>query len=194
MLAADVACVRLREEMELLLIRRGREPFRGRWTLPGGFVDIDEEVESAARRELLEETGLDARRLFELGAFSSVGRDPRGRVVSVAFVAPFGPGAHGERAGDDAAEAGWFSLASPPPLAFDHADIIERVRAFMRERAGDLDLAGTLLGGRPDASGLARLLRTGGVTLDEGELDRAFRASPGKLVLVGPGEAALHHQ
>ena len=134
MLAVDVACVRLREEIEVLLVRRGREPFRGKWALPGGFVEIDEEVETAARRELSEETGLRAPELFELGVFSRPGRDPRGRVVSVVFVAPFGPGAGGERAGDDAAEAGWFSLSSPPPLAFDHAEIAERVRAFLRER------------------------------------------------------------
>ncbi len=134
MLAADVVCVRLRDEAEVLLIRRGREPFKGRWALPGGFVEIEEEVEAAARRELLEETGLRAAELHELGTFSRVGRDPRGRVVSVAFLAPFGPEAGGERAGDDAAEAGWFPFLSPPPLAFDHAEILKRARAFLRER------------------------------------------------------------
>ena len=194
MLAADAACVRLRDEMEILLVRRGREPFAGKWALPGGFVEIDEETEAAARRELREETGLDATALFELGTFARVGRDPRGRVVSVAFLAPFSPEARGEEAGDDAAEAGWFPLFSPPELAFDHAEILERARAFLRERGGDLGLARVLLGGSVEAKGLARLLRACGRSLDLEEIERALSGSPKRLMLVGPADAAVHHQ
>ena len=194
MLAADSACVRLRDDMEVLLIRRGREPFAGKWALPGGFVEIDEEIDAAARRELREETGLGASALFELGTFARVGRDPRGRVVSVAFLAPFGPDACGEEAGDDAADAGWFPLFSPPELAFDHGAILERARAFLRERGGDLELARVLLGGSVEAKGLARLLRACGRNLDARELESAFSGSPRRVVLVGPADAAVHHQ
>ena len=194
MLTADVVCLRLRDRMEVLLIRRGRDPFAGKWALPGGFVEMDEEVEDAARRELAEETGLEAGRLLELGTFSRVGRDPRGRVVSVVFVAPFAPEAGGEKAGDDAAGASWFPLFSPPPVAFDHGEILDRARAFLRERAGDLELTRALLGEPPDAPELARLFRACGVKLDEEELRRALGASPRGLVMVGPEERAVHHE
>lgn len=110
----------------ILLIRRGREPFAGGWALPGGFVEIDEDLPDAARRELREETGIRVERLAQIGAFGRPDRDPRGRVVSVAFLAAVGA-ADGSppRAADDAAEARWFALDDLPPLAFDHAEIVD---------------------------------------------------------------------
>jgi 8-oxo-dGTP diphosphatase len=112
---------------ELLLIRRGKPPFKGYWALPGGKKEGDETIEQAALRELLEETGLrlPAKRLQIVGIFSDPNRDPRGRVVSCAFLARVPSSGTTTQAGDDAAEAAWFGLdALPKPLAFDHAAIV----------------------------------------------------------------------
>jgi len=113
----------------VLLVRRGNEPFKGRWALPGGFMDMDETLEQCARRELKEETGIVAPPgLEEVGSFSTVDRDPRGRTVTVAFVAvvPYTE-AHG---GDDACDAQWFPLGEIPPLAFDHEAILHKAAAL----------------------------------------------------------------
>lgn len=112
-------------ELEVLLIRRGLEPFAGRWALPGGFVHIDETLEHAARRELEEETGL--RRVFleQLYSFSAVDRDPRERVVTVAYYALVKLSDHKVRAATDATDAAWFALSDLPELGFDHAQIVE---------------------------------------------------------------------
>lgn len=130
--AADVALFRRVEaRAELLLIRRGKEPHAGRWALPGGFVNIDEDLEPAARRELLEETSLEAGALRQLQTFGRPDRDPRERVITVVFIGfAAEPGAE-PRGGDDAAEARWFSLDRLPALAFDHADIIALARAAL---------------------------------------------------------------
>lgn len=111
-------------EGRILLIRRARPPFEGRWALPGGFVDMDERIEDAARRELLEETGVAAGKLRFLGYFDAIGRDPRERTVSFAFAAEIDAAAARIRAGDDAAAAEWHDVADLPPLAFDHAGIV----------------------------------------------------------------------
>lgn len=110
---------------EIMLIRRGREPFSGSWALPGGFVDMEETLEEAIQRELEEETGLQGVELDQFRAFSALDRDPRGRTVSVVF---WGILADEQEvmAGDDAAEVGWFPLNDLPELAFDHQDIIQR--------------------------------------------------------------------
>ncbi len=108
---------------EILLIQRGREPFKGKWALPGGFVEADEDLPEAAARELLEETGIRVGAMDQLGAFGKPGRDPRHRTVSVAFVA-FAPAGAEPVAGDDADHVQWFDLAHLPELAFDHAEII----------------------------------------------------------------------
>ncbi len=115
------------EDREVLLVRRGQEPYRGRWALPGGFVDEDEPLEAAARRELAEETGLVAedRPLRQVGAFGDPGRDPRGWTVGVAFLLESDDPADAEvRGGDDAEEAAWHRLDALPPLAFDHDRIV----------------------------------------------------------------------
>jgi 8-oxo-dGTP diphosphatase len=114
----------------ILLIRRGNEPFKGMWALPGGFVDEYERPESAALRELTEETGLSLSEPGALriaGVYGGRGRDPRGWTVSVVFLAELGP--HGQASAatgsDDADEARWWSLQDLPELAFDHAGIVE---------------------------------------------------------------------
>ena len=120
---------------DVLLVKRGKEPFKGKWALPGGFLDLEEELEEAAARELAEETGVTGVALEELGAFGRIGRDPRGRTVSIAYLAVL-PGRPDARAGDDAAEVGWFPLDRPPDTAFDHEAILARARARLGEGGG----------------------------------------------------------
>ncbi len=125
-LTADVALFREGEQgTEVLLIRRGRPPFRGMWALPGGFVDEMEPPEEAACRELAEETGvrLPEGALRQVAAFGEPGRDPRGWTVSIAFWGE-APADLRPRAADDAAEVRWWPLDNLPPLAFDHDRII----------------------------------------------------------------------
>jgi len=108
---------------ELLLIRRKNDPFKGKWALPGGFVDEGEDLADAAKRELQEETGLILDNLQQLGAFGKPGRDPRSHTVSVAYTGFADENTEAVGA-DDADEARWFSITALPELAFDHADII----------------------------------------------------------------------
>ncbi|KPK84564.1 MAG: hypothetical protein AMS27_09530 [Bacteroides sp. SM23_62_1] len=112
-------------QKQCLLIRRKRDPFRYQWALPGGFVNINEKLIDAARRELLEETGLKITHLEQFHTFDEPGRDPRGRTISVVYTG-YIDNAHSEvRASSDASEAKWFYLHELPELAFDHHDIIE---------------------------------------------------------------------
>jgi 8-oxo-dGTP diphosphatase len=106
----------------VLLVRRGREPFRGWWALPGGFVEIDETVEKALARELFEETGLRGSRFALLGVYSGPGRDPRGPTVTIAFRVRGNPAQ--PKGGSDAREARWIRLAEAHGLAFDHDEIV----------------------------------------------------------------------
>ena len=107
----------------ILLIQRKNEPFKNSWALPGGFVDEHEDLEAAAKRELLEETSVTVNSLEQLKAFGKPNRDPRGHMVSVAFIG-FAEENSKAVAADDANEAKWFSLNDLPELAFDHAEII----------------------------------------------------------------------
>ncbi len=118
------------DEPEILLIQRNHPPFAGHWALPGGFVDENEPLEVAARRELLEETGLEPPELRQLGAFGDPGRDPRGWTVTVVFWTRIA-GEVTPRAGDDAAAARWWPLADLPPLAFDHAEIVRQAKTII---------------------------------------------------------------
>lgn len=122
-LATDAVLI---EDGRVLLVQRGKDPFAGAWALPGGFVEVGETVEAACRRELAEETGIEAEPVALIGCYSDPDRDPRGHVVSVPFlverteegesVQPAG--------GDDAAEAAWFDLGERPEMAFDHREIL----------------------------------------------------------------------
>lgn len=120
---ADCVVITKEDIPQVLLIQRGFEPFKGCWAIPGGFMNMDETTEQCAIRELEEETGLKISDVRQIGAFSKVDRDPRGRTITVAYLtivdAPL------EVKGlDDAAKAQWFPLAGLPSLAFDHADIL----------------------------------------------------------------------
>jgi 8-oxo-dGTP diphosphatase len=118
--------------LKLLLIRRRLKPHKGSWALPGGFVRIDETVDGAARRELAEETGLTDVFLEQLYTFGAIDRDPRERVVSVAYYALVKPSDHETRASTDAVEASWFDFAAMPPLPFDHAEIVAAALARLQ--------------------------------------------------------------
>ncbi|MFT3796263.1 NUDIX domain-containing protein [Flavobacterium sp.] len=109
---------------EVLLIQRKNEPFRESWALPGGFVDENEDLADAARRELAEETGINVRHLDQLKTFGKPHRDPRGHTVSVAYLYVVTDEKLAAQAGDDAADAQWFSVNQLPQLAFDHDEII----------------------------------------------------------------------
>jgi len=120
----DMVIVTREKRPRVLLIRRKHPPFVGKWAIPGGFVEMEETLEAAAQRELFEETTLRALKLEQLHTFGDPGRDPRGRVISVAYLAQVDPRKLKPRAADDAAEVGWHDLMHPPPLAFDHAKIL----------------------------------------------------------------------
>jgi 8-oxo-dGTP diphosphatase len=120
--ALTVDCVAIDGQGRLLLIRRKHPPYAGKYALPGGFVDVGESVEAACRRELMEETGVKARRLVLIGVYSDPRRDPRGHTCSVAFLTRILRAR--PKAGDDAAEAQWVKPWSTLELAFDHARIV----------------------------------------------------------------------
>ena len=124
MLTAD--CLVTNPAGEVLLVQRGRDPYRGCWALPGGFMEMDETLPHCAVRELQEETGLcveeDSLRL--VGVFSAVDRDPRGRTVTAAYATRVADGSEAH-AGDDAAALRWWPLQALPPLAFDHRQVID---------------------------------------------------------------------
>ena len=110
---------------KVLLIDRGKEPFKGKWALPGGFVEIDEELEDAVVRELGEETGLAGVQLEQMHTFGKVGRDPRGRQITIAFMGIATEEQTKIKAGDDAAQVKWFDIENlPDDMAFDHNEVV----------------------------------------------------------------------
>ena len=125
MVTVDAAVLSLRAgRPHILLVRRGRPPFEGCWALPGGFVEIDEPLETAVARELREETGLTGIVLRQMHTFGEPHRDPRGRSISVVYRGE-APADAAVTGGDDAAEAAWFPLDDLPSLAFDHDKVVK---------------------------------------------------------------------
>lgn len=116
----------------VLLIQRGLDPFKGQWAFPGGFLQMDETAEEGAARELHEETGMTGAFIEQLQAFSSVKRDPRERVITIAFYALVKISE--VRGGDDAAQARWFDIDNVPSLAFDHDMILRVATARLKEK------------------------------------------------------------
>ena len=121
---ADCVVITNEQQPKVLLIQRGNEPFKGCWAFPGGFMDMDETTEHCAVRELKEETGLAVSDLHQIGTYSKIGRDPRGRTISVAYLVIIDSPV--EVTGqDDATKAEWFPITNLPHLAFDHFDIMQ---------------------------------------------------------------------
>ncbi len=118
--------------LKILLIQRGIEPYKGKWALPGGFLKSDESAETGALRELKEETGLESAYIEQFHAYSDPTRDPRERVITIAYLALVR--LQEVKGGDDAAEARWFSVNEVPQLAFDHDVILRDALARLRER------------------------------------------------------------
>ena len=121
---ADCIVITREATPKVLLIQRDNEPFKGGWAFPGGFMNMDETTEQCAVRELEEETGLRLSKIQQIGAYSKVDRDPRGRTITVAYLAIIDAPVTviGQ---DDAAKAEWWSLSDLPHLAFDHYDIMQ---------------------------------------------------------------------
>lgn len=120
---ADCVVITKEAEPKVLLIQRGADPYKGCWAFPGGFMNMDETTEQCAIRELEEETGLKVTTIQQIGAYSKVDRDPRGRTITVAYLAIIDKPAQ-VTGQDDAAKAEWFPLSALPELAFDHVDIM----------------------------------------------------------------------
>jgi 8-oxo-dGTP diphosphatase len=132
-----------RGKARLLLVERKKDPYQGQWAVPGGFIEMDEELEEAVARELEEETGLTEIPLEQLRTFGTVGRDPRGRQITVVFTGIAPAGRTALQAGDDAADARWFPIdALPVNLAFDHDRVtsvaiarLKRTKAYRQFRS-----------------------------------------------------------
>ncbi|MFF3874221.1 NUDIX domain-containing protein [Streptomyces sp. NPDC001978] len=190
----DLAVLTLRAgALHVLLVERGQEPYAGHWALPGGFVLPDESAETAARRELAEETGLsDVRELHleQLRTYSEPGRDPRMRVVSVAFTAllPDPPEPH---AGSDAAQARWLPYDTAKPLAFDHDRILADAHDRVGARLEYTCLATAFCPSEFTLGELQQVYETvWGTPLDRPNFRRKVLATPGFVEPV-PGAARL---
>ncbi len=133
-LTVDLVLATREERPRVLLVKRKHDPFAGSWAIPGGFVDDEEKLIDAARRELKEETGVEIAELEQLYTAGDPGRDPRGWTVSVVYLARVDADAVKPQAADDAAEVGWFPLDGLPALAFDHAMILARARVRLDDR------------------------------------------------------------
>lgn len=112
------------ETLNVLLIQRGNEPFKNKWALPGGFMQMDETAEECAKRELKEETGIEISELEQLYTFTAIDRDPRERTISIAYLTLVNATDYNVTAADDAANADWFNINNLPLLAFDHEQIL----------------------------------------------------------------------
>ncbi len=170
----DVVAFTVREErLHVLLIQRQRAPFAGAWALPGGFVGMEEPLEAAAARELAEETGVQGAYLEQLYTYGDPDRDPRGRVITVAYFALI-PADAPVRAegGDDAAQARWFPMNDLPPLAFDHAEIIAYALRRLRYKLEYTAVGFQLL---PETFTLTELQRVYEIILGEKLDKRNFR-------------------
>ncbi|MBR4365640.1 MAG: NUDIX hydrolase [Bacteroidaceae bacterium] len=129
---ADCVVITKEEDAKVLLIQRRDNPYKGCWAFPGGFMEIDETTEQCAIRELEEETGLKLNKLHQIGAYSKVDRDPRGRTITVAYLIIIDEPLPVTGL-DDAANAKWWSLASLPQLAFDHDEILSDAISIYKE-------------------------------------------------------------
>lgn len=187
-LTVDIVAFSLQnQKLSVLLIQRAFEPYVGMWALPGGFVNIDEDLEAAAERELEEETGLQKAYLEQLYTYGNPDRDPRGRVVSVAYFALI-PSNEPIRSdgGSDAAKACWHPLDQLPQLAFDHAEIIDYALRRLRYKLEYTAVGFELL---PETFTLTQLQQTYEIILGEALDKRNFRR---RILDAGVIEATPH--
>jgi len=132
-------------DLRVLLIRRGLEPFKGAWALPGGFVQENETLDECATRELTEETGVTGAHLEAFATFSEPNRDPRARVITAAYFALLQAADHILQSGSDADDAQWHSMAKLPRLAFDHLEVVTSARRALLAKLDRAPLAFALL-------------------------------------------------
>jgi len=182
---ADIVIFTIRDDaLQVLLVRRGIPPFEGAWAIPGGFVLPDESLDDAARRELREETGVEDVWLEQLYTFGEPGRDPRGRVITVAYFALISPDRAPPLAGSDAAEASWFPAdRTPRPLAFDHEAILATALDRLRGKLTYTSIGFELL---PKKFTLSQLQRVHEAILGESLDKRNFRKRIDALGIVRP--------
>jgi 8-oxo-dGTP diphosphatase len=182
-LTVDLVIFTIRDEkLQALLIQRAIPPFEGRWALPGGFVLTDESLESAARRELEEETGVSDVFLEQLYTFGDPGRDPRARVVTVAYYALIASD-RALRAGTDASAARWWPVEAHPDLAFDHEQILRYALERLRNKLEYTTVGFQLL---PRKFTLTQLQRVYEVILDRPLDKRNFRRKIELLGILSP--------
>ena len=144
--------------LQVLLIRRKNHPFRGHWAFPGGFVEVYEDPDEAIVRELKEETGIElAEGMVQFGVFGRPDRDPRYHVISIAYLGVVRAEDHEPRAADDAAEARWHPVRNAPPLAFDHARVLNIALERLRRETAALSFAMGFFGRRVTAAELLAL-------------------------------------
>lgn len=180
--------------LQVLLIQRAAEPYAGFWALPGGFVRLNEDLEAAARRELLAETTVGDVYLEQLHAFGDIERDPRGRVISVAYYALVNRDDVRVQAATDAEDACWADATDLPALAFDHNAIVDLAVARLRDRVRRTSIAFELL---PQTFTLTQLQRLYEIVLDRPLDKRNFRRkvlSMGVLLDTGEKETGVAHR
>lgn len=169
----DIVIFTIRDrKLKLLLIRRGGEPYRGKWALPGGFVQVREGLDEAARRELEEETGVTGVFLEQLYTFGMPDRDPRERVITVAYYALIPSDKLRLRAASDAEAVGWFGMEELPELAFDHAEIVKMAHQRL---VAKLDYSTIAFAFMPEKFTLSELQEVYEIILQEEMDKRNFR-------------------
>ena len=177
----DVVMMSLRQrDLQVLLVKRRSWPYEGMWAIPGGFVNMDESLETAAKRELQEETGVQDVYLEQLYTFGDPGRDPRTRVITVVYFALLDSARMQVRAASDAADVGWFSVYNLPELAFDHAEILKYALGRLRGKLDYTNIAFSLL---PEQFTLRELQRVYEIILHRRLDKRNFRK---KILSTGP--------
>lgn len=174
------------EDLKVLLIERGIEPFKNRWALPGGFIELDEDADTCARRKLVQETGLENIFMEQLYTFSGVNRDPRYRVISIAYYALVKLGDYNAEAGTDTEKVQWFSINDIPELAFDHTQILEMAKERLRGKIKYQPIGFELL---PEQFTIPELLNLYQTVLQTKLDDRNFRKKIlGYNLLIDTGE------
>ncbi len=170
------------EDLKVLLIQRGREPFKGLWAFPGGFLDMeDPSLEAAAKRELEEETGVKDVYMEQLYTFGDEGRDPRGRTISVTYYALVKLSDYQIQAASDADNAQWFTISDVPPLAFDHAKILKVARERLKGKVRYQPIGFELL---PEKFTLSQLQHLYEAVLEQNLDKRNFRKKILKMNLL----------